>query len=101
MINIALRDTGKNILDRFADVSDVLEFLKPLNEGESDGKLALLPADVLSEKERFQLWAANLGLFVIGDRSLDYRTRDNPTVKEYTEKLLHELEEDLLKSKAN
>ena len=100
MINTSLRDTGKNILDRFADIRDALEFPKSSNEAESEGKLALLPADVLSEKERFQLWAANLGLFVVGDRSLDYRTRDNPTVKDYTGKLLHELEEDLLKSKA-
>ena len=105
MTNTALRDAGRIILDRFTDVSDALESLKPSDEAESDEaepdeKLALLLVDLLCEKERFQLWAANLGLFVVGDRSLDYRTRDNFAVKEYTGKLLNELEEDLLRSKA-
>jgi len=99
MANTGLRDTGKTILNRFADTSYALEFLKPSNEAESDGKLALLPTDVSSEMERFQLWAANLGLFVVGDRSLDYRMRDHPTVKKYAGKLLSGLEEDLSRSK--
>ncbi|CAI6340021.1 unnamed protein product [Periconia digitata] len=48
-----------------------------------------------AEQERFQLWAANLGLQASGDRSLDYRVQDSPSVKSYTRQLLEELIDDL------
>jgi hypothetical protein len=99
MTKTELHDTGRNILNQFTKVSHAIEFLKLSNESESEENIAFLLKDVQSERERFQLWAANLGLFVIGDRSLDYRTRDHATVKEYTKSLLDELEEDLSESK--
>ncbi|KAJ4300024.1 hypothetical protein N0V90_005273 [Kalmusia sp. IMI 367209] len=95
MANAMLRVVGKSVLDRFADASHALQIFESSHKAETDGKLAIVPVDIQSERERFQLWAANLGIFVVGDRSLDYRIRDNPTVKEYTGRLLHELEEDL------
>ena len=36
---------------------------------------------VTVESERFELWATNLGLFVAGHGSLDYRTRQAENIK--------------------
>ena len=54
--------------------------------------------DFEAERQRFQLWAANLGLNQSGDRSLDYRLQDAPSVKEFTLDLLRELRDDLSQS---
>lgn len=36
----------------------------------------------LAQFDRFELWAVNLGLFVMGHGSLDYRIRDSENMKE-------------------
>lgn len=51
-------------------------------------------ASFLAEAERFELWAANLGLFIVGHGSLDYRVRD----AENLAKTLHRFLEDLIRS---
>lgn len=96
MSHTVLRHHGKTILDGFTSIAETIESCE---ESPLTDKIEQLAVDLVSEGERFQLWAANLGLFVIGDRSLDYRTRDNSSVKEHITKLLVELEEDLSRSK--
>jgi len=98
MANATLRDIGKNILLHFAESAFALQ-PKPSKPGGTNDEFLLSLDDVQSEKERFQLWAANLGLYATGDRSLDYRIQDSPSVKEYTSQLLHELREDLVDGK--
>lgn len=53
-----------------------------------------LPA-VESEMQRFLLWATNLGLFHHDHSSLDYRLRDNETVRSFTKTLLSNIIESL------
>ncbi|KAK2607025.1 hypothetical protein N8I77_005734 [Diaporthe amygdali] len=48
-------------------------------------------AQFLSEAERFELWAANLGLFVAGHGSLDYRVRDAEKLAQTLGRFLQEL----------
>lgn len=98
--NNLLRNAGKNILRQFEDTGLVIQALKSSDKVETSGKLALLEVDLISEQERYQLWAANLGLFALGDRSLDYRRRDNTKIRDYTVKLLNGLGEDLSSSEA-
>ena len=38
-------------------------------------------ASLAAEADRFQLWAVNLGLFVSGHASLDYRVRDAESIR--------------------
>ncbi|KAF3769615.1 hypothetical protein M406DRAFT_348801 [Cryphonectria parasitica EP155] len=45
----------------------------------------------LAESERFELWAANLGLFVPGHGSLDYRVREAERLAQTLQRLLGEL----------
>ncbi|GAP89784.1 putative protein nephrocystin-3 of Mus musculus [Rosellinia necatrix] len=49
--------------------------------------------DFISESERFQLWAQNLGIFQEGHASLDYRVRDAVFVRDRIAELLRELAE--------
>lgn len=37
---------------------------------------------LLAQFDRFELWAVNLGVFVMGHGSLDYRIRDSESMKE-------------------
>ena len=50
-----------------------------------------------TEAERFELWAVNLGLFVIGHGSLDYRVREADrlaqTIRRFLQDLLDSLAE--------
>ena len=104
MANVSLQSIGKNILLNFTEVTHALQGLQ-LSQREKQGEadeVPLLPIpldDVQLEEERFKLWAANLGLYATGDRSLDYRIQDNPSVKEYTNQLLDDLREDLVNGK--
>lgn len=41
-----------------------------------------------NEKERFRLWARELGLFQLGHSSLDYTVRDSSYIKSYLAELL-------------
>jgi hypothetical protein len=47
---------------------------------------------LVSQAQRFELWAKNLGLYHLGHSSLDYRFRDAPSLSEYTMGLLRNLE---------
>lgn len=51
--------------------------------------------DIEIERQRFELWAANLGLYNLGDRSLGYRLQEFRPLKEYILDLLQELTTDL------
>jgi hypothetical protein len=58
------------------------------------------PVALKSEKQRFQLWAINLGLYHPGHSSLDYRLRDNETIRSFTASLLVDLRDALDESKS-
>jgi hypothetical protein len=47
--------------------------------------------DIESECQRFGLWAKNLGLFLKGHGSLDYRLRDADDVRTFTRDILLDL----------
>ena len=44
-----------------------------------------------AEAERFELWAVNLGLFVVGHGSLDYRLREADRLAQTIRRFLQEL----------
>jgi len=48
---------------------------------EAARRLAWPAAKLAVEADRFQLWAVNLGLFVSGHASLDYRVRDAESIR--------------------
>ncbi|KAF7555326.1 hypothetical protein G7046_g6577 [Stylonectria norvegica] len=55
-----------------------------------------LPLDLfIAEADRFQLWAENLGLFVIGHGSLDYRLRQTESIKSTLQRFLESLKASL------
>ena len=51
--------------------------------------------DVENERQRFYLWAANIGLYYPGHSSLDYRLRDNALIRDFVIDLLSSLKEKL------
>lgn len=52
-------------------------------------------ASFAAEAERFELWAVNLGLFVVGHGSLDYRVRDADRLAQTIRRFLQELKDSL------
>ncbi|KAL3477340.1 hypothetical protein BJX99DRAFT_257591 [Aspergillus californicus] len=48
-------------------------------------------AKLVTESQRFQLWASSLGLYHTGHSSLDYRFRDSPPLFEYAFTLLGDM----------
>lgn len=56
-------------------------------------------SEFINEAQRFDLWAVNLGLFLKGHSSLDYRFRDSPPLLRYADVLLRGLETSLKQCK--
>jgi hypothetical protein len=52
-------------------------------------------ASFAAEAERFELWAVNLGLFVVGHGSLDYRVREADRLAQTIRRFLQELMDSL------
>jgi hypothetical protein len=52
-------------------------------------------ASFATEAERFELWAVNLGLFVVGHGSLDYRVREADRLAQTIRRFLQELTDSL------
>jgi hypothetical protein len=52
-------------------------------------------AQFAAEADRFELWAVNLGLFVSGHGSLDYRVRQAENVKSMLQKFMTALNDSL------
>ena len=52
-------------------------------------------ASFTAESERFELWAVNLGLFVAGHGSLDYRVREADRLAQTIRRFLQELMDSL------
>lgn len=53
-------------------------------------------ASFTAEAERFELWAVNLGLFVAGHGSLDYRVREADRLAQTIRRFLQELMDSLV-----
>ena len=53
-------------------------------------------ASFTTEAERFELWAVNLGLFVVGHGSLDYRVREAERLAQTIRRFLLELIDSLV-----
>lgn len=96
--SMALKDLGSEAIDLFQKVE------KALKESADE---AWPEALFLTESERFELWAANMGLFVAGHGSLDYRVREAErlaeTLRRFMKELINSLDDgktslDLLKS---
>ena len=56
-------------------------------------------ASFTTEAERFELWAVNLGLFVVGHGSLDYRVREAHRLAQTISRFLRELIDSLAEGK--
>ncbi|KAJ4302673.1 hypothetical protein N0V90_001562 [Kalmusia sp. IMI 367209] len=91
METATLRDLGRDVLFHFA----FLLQKGNLQQFDTNDEIEQITESLNTEQERFQLWAANLGVQSTGDRSLDYRIQDRPSVKSYAKQLLEELVEDL------
>ena len=81
---------GHRVHDAFAALQQHLKAAD--NHGISVGELN-------NESQRFNLWAINMGLYSYSHSSLDYRFRDAPSVYDFTERLLKDLEHCLCISK--
>lgn len=84
----ALADLGSNAIDLFRKVEKALK----------ESADTAWPDDLLvAESERFELWAANMGLFVAGHGSLDYRVREAErlaqTLRRFMQDLINSLDD--------
>lgn len=84
MESIELHELGNEVFDAFKDLSGVQDIAS-----HSVGKR------LISEEQRFMLWAHSLGLHNQGHSSLDYRVRDSVAVKSRLADILAELKEHL------
>ena len=85
-MNASLADLGFEALSLFQRVQTV----------DSDNTSQDWPAaSFTAEAERFELWAVNLGLFVVGHGSLDYRVREAHRLAQTIRRFLQELMESL------
>lgn len=86
--SVALTNLGSNIIDLFRKVD---ETLKQSVNGAWPEEL------FVAESERFELWAANMGLFVVGHGSLDYRVREAEwlaqTLRRFMQDLVNSLDD--------
>ena len=92
MALVTLRNLGEDVVAGFLNAINRLRNCSTILN-EADPKYLVHVDDVQSEKERFDLWSANIGLFQLGDRSLDYRLQDDVAVKDFTIALLEDLRE--------
>lgn len=77
-----LSDLGLKAIDLFGQVEDAFK------EG-NDEKLS---GDLFTfELQRFELWAANMGLFVPGHGSLDYRVREAEKLAQTLRRFMQDL----------
>jgi len=84
---------GRRAFDSFANLTAWL------SKAESKYKDQLPPISLEFELQRFQLWAANLGLNGRSHRSLDYRLQDAHSVRDFVADLLRGLTENLNEGK--
>lgn len=86
--SMVLADLGSNAIDLFRKVEKALK----------ESADTAWPDDLLvAESERFELWAANMGLFVAGHGSLDYRVREAErlaqTLRRFMQDLINSLDD--------
>ncbi|KAM0264246.1 hypothetical protein ACHAQJ_000734 [Trichoderma viride] len=73
----SLADVGLTTIQRFKLLADIEQLSSVEDQSQEWSK------DIfLAQFDRFELWAVNLGVFVIGHGSLDYRIRDSESMKE-------------------
>ncbi len=86
-------------MDALADagfrVAGLFEKVKALDWSKSSENFQELAPKLAAEADRFQLWAVNLGLFVSGHASLDYRVRDAGNIRSAALRLISSLEDAL------
>lgn len=86
--SLSLADLGSNVIDLFRKVE------KALKQGADE---AWPEEYFVAESDRFELWAANMGLFVAGHGSLDYRVREAErlaqTLRRFMQDLINSLDD--------
>lgn len=85
MLEKSLFELGSRVYLLFTDVTESVS-KSPTVESTSSERF-----DIESERQRFWLWAKNLGLFLQGHGSLDYRLRDADNVRTFTRDILLDL----------
>jgi hypothetical protein len=79
----SLSDRGRAIQERVESLESLFHTCIELSD--------ITRVQLRDEKERFYLWAVNLGLFDSGHSSLDYRLQDAEDAFQYVAGLLDEL----------
>ncbi len=75
---------------------EALSLFQRIQAVDSDKTSQEWPAALFTaEAERFELWAVNLGLFVVGHGSLDYRIREADRLAQTIRRFLQELMDSL------
>lgn len=86
--SLSLADLGSNVIDLFRKVEKALK---------QSADAAWPEEYFVAESERFELWAANMGLFVAGHGSLDYRVREaerlTQTLRRFMQDLINSLDD--------
>lgn len=78
-----------------AETMKLLDQLKAINQCAGNPNLEWPQALFSAEVDRFKLWAVNLGLFVPGHGSLDYRVRDAESLMGTLRRFMTDLNESL------
>ena len=77
-----------------------LSLFQRVQAEQSDGPINEWPtASLATQAERFELWAVNLGLFVVGHGSLDYRVREAERLAQTIRRFLQELLDSLIEGR--
>ncbi|KAK3314332.1 hypothetical protein B0H66DRAFT_483830 [Apodospora peruviana] len=84
----ALADAGIRVAAEF-------EKVKAVDSRKFSENFHTLALKLSFEADRFLLWAVNLGLFVSGHASLDYRVRDAENIRSAAQRLISSLEDAL------
>lgn len=91
----SLADAGLATMKRFKLLQGVEKSISVDNQSNEWPKNLFL-----AQFDRFELWAVNLGVFVMGHGSLDYRIRDSESMKEAIFQMMKNLNRSLDESKS-
>ena len=83
------------------DITRCFDEVEALDRQVGDTKYREWPRALFAaESDRFELWSVNMGLFVPGHGSLDYRIRDSTSLKTTFAKFMTDLRDSLDQGRA-
>jgi hypothetical protein len=93
--HVSVADLGFEALYLFQQLVDARDSGDHKGPGQDEPYNTFPVASFAAEFERFELWAVNLGLFITGHGSLDYRVREAERLAQTIRRFMKELVDSL------